>query len=129
MPGHGHTVWLDGREDRERYVRANVAQLVGRAVAALGARSVLIGHSWGADIALAIAVSGAALERVVLIDPPVMGADVAGALALEDMAELRPGDLEAARAVVATGRWMADPLDAEAKAQALTMLDLLLTAL
>ena len=77
MPGHGGTTWLDGLEDRERYARANVAQLVGDAVGALGSRPVLIGHSWGADIALAIAVSGRALEHVVLIDPPVMGADLA----------------------------------------------------
>ncbi len=91
MPGHGGTIWLDGLEDRERYARANVARLVGEAVGALGSRPVLIGHSWGADTALAIAVSGRALEHVVLIDPPVMGADVAGELAVEDVAELRPG--------------------------------------
>lgn len=120
LPGHGDTIWLDGEEDRQRYARANVARLVGEAVVAMGAKPVLIGHSWGADIALAIAVSGAPLERVVLIDPPVMGADVAGELAVEDVAELRPGDLEAARAVVAAGRWMTDPVDAGAKAQALT---------
>ena len=120
MPGHGGTIWLDGLDDRERYARANVARLVGEAVGTLGSRPVLIGHSWGADTALAIIVSGRALEHVVLIDPPVMGADVAGELAIEDVAELRPGDLDAARAVVATRRWMTDPLDAEAKAQALT---------
>jgi len=120
MPGHGHTIWLDGDEDRERYGRANVARLVGAAVGALGAKPVLIGHSWGGDIALAIATSGAALERVVLIDPPAIAADVAGALAREDIAELRPGDLDAARAIVAAGRWDVDPIDAEAKAQALT---------
>jgi pimeloyl-ACP methyl ester carboxylesterase len=120
LPGHGGTTWLDGLEDRERYARANVARLVGEAVRALGSRPVLIGHSWGADIALAIAVSGAPLDRVVLIDPPVMTA-LAAELAAEDVAELRPGDLEAARSVVAAGgRWMTDPVDAEAKAQALT---------
>ena len=120
MPGHGQTMWLDGHEDPERYGRANVARLVGAAVGALGAKPVLIGHSWGGDVALAIATSGAALERVVLIDPPVMSAGLAGALAREDLAELRPGDLEAARAVVSAGRWDVDPVDAEAKAQALT---------
>ena len=120
LPGHGDTVWLDGLEDPERYARANVARLVGEAVGALGSKPVLIGHSWGADIALAIAVSGRALEHVVLIDPPVMGPDVAGELATEDVAELRPGDLEAARGVVGAGRWLTDPVDAEAKAQALT---------
>ncbi len=119
LPGHGGTTWLDGLEDRERYARANVARLVGEAVGTLGSRPVLIGHSWGADIALAIAVSGRALEHVVLIDPPVMSA-LAAELAASDVAELRPGDLEAARVVVAASGWVADPLDAEAKAQALT---------
>ncbi len=123
MPGHGATIWLDGKEDRERYARGNVTRLVGEAVGALGAKPVLIGHSWGADIALAVAVSAAPLAQVVLIDPPVMDADVARALAFEDVAELRPGDLEAARTVVAAGRWMTDPVDAEAKAQALTAIE------
>jgi pimeloyl-ACP methyl ester carboxylesterase len=120
MPGHGETVWLDGHEDGERYARANVARLVGAAVGSLGASPVLIGHSWGADTALAVAVSGLPLAHVVLIDPPVMTRDDAAEWAAADVAELRPGDLEAARAVVAAGGWIADPLDAEAKAQALT---------
>ena len=119
LPGHGATTWLGGGEGRERYARANVARLVGEAVGALGSRPVLIGHSWGADIALAIAISGRALEHVVLIDPPAMTA-LAAELAASDVAELRPGDLEAARAVVAASGSTADPLDAEAKAQALT---------
>jgi pimeloyl-ACP methyl ester carboxylesterase len=120
MPGHGATVWLDGDDDAERYGRANVARLVGDAVGTVAARPVLVGHSWGGDIALAIAASGQSLAHVVVIDPPVVDADVAGQLAREDLAELRPGDLDAARAVVAAGRWRVDPLDAEAKAQALT---------
>jgi pimeloyl-ACP methyl ester carboxylesterase len=120
MPGHGGTVWLDGREDRERYARANVARLVGEAVGALGAKPVLVGHSWGADIALAIAVSGQSLERVVLIDPPAMTTAEAAELAAADVAELRPSDLDAARAAVAASGWITDPTDAEAKAQALT---------
>ena len=120
MPGHGGTVWLDGHEDAERYARANVARLVGEAVATRGAKPVLIGHSWGADIALAIAVSGAPLERVVLIDPPAMTMAEAADLAAADVADLRPGDLAAARAAVAAAGWITDALDAEAKAQALT---------
>lgn len=120
MPGHGGTVWLDGREDRERYARASVARLVGDVVGALGAKPVLVGHSWGADIALAIAVSGASLDHVVLIDPPVMTRMEAAEMAEGDVAELRPGDVKAARAVVAASGWISDPLDAEAKAQALT---------
>jgi pimeloyl-ACP methyl ester carboxylesterase len=120
MPGHGGTAWLDGSEGRERYARANVARLVGAAVPALAARPVLIGHSWGANIALAVAVSRAPLEHVVLIDPPAMTHDEAAELAVADIAELRPGDLDAARAAVAASGWISDPLDAEAKAQALT---------
>lgn len=123
MPGHGGTVWLDGAEDRARYARANVAGLVGAALTSLGARPILIGHSWGADTALAIAVSGVSLERVVLIDPPVLDVEAASRLAAADIAELRPGDLAAARAAVAAGGWISDPLDAEAKAQALTAID------
>ncbi len=119
LPGHGDTIWLDGLEDRERYARANVARLVGEAVGTLGSKPALIGHSWGADIALAISVSGRALGHVVLIDPPVM-TTLAAELAASDVAELRPGDIEAARAVVAVSGSTADPLDAEAKAQALT---------
>jgi pimeloyl-ACP methyl ester carboxylesterase len=119
LPGHGETIWLDGLEDRERYARANVARHVGEAVGTLGSTPVLIGHSWGADIALAIAVSGHALEHVVLIDPPVMTSQAAE-LAASDVAELRPGDLEAARGIVAASGWVTDALDAEAKAQALT---------
>jgi len=119
LPGHGGTSWLDGVEDRERYARINVARLVGEAIGALGSRPVLIGHSWGADIALAIAVSGRGLAHVVLIDPPVM-TTLAAELAASDVAQLRPGDLKAARGVVAASGWITDPLDAEAKAQALT---------
>jgi pimeloyl-ACP methyl ester carboxylesterase len=120
MPGHGGTVWLDGREDRERYARATVARLVGEALVAIGAKPVLIGHSWGADIALAVAISGRALEHVVLIDPPAMTKAEAAALAAADVAELRPGDIEAARSAVTASGWITDSLDAEAKAQALT---------
>lgn len=119
LPGHGETVWLDGRDDRERYARDHVARLVGEAVGSLGASPVLIGHSWGADTALAIVVSGRPLAHVVLIDPPVMTRDVAAGWAAADIAELRPSDLEAARAVVAAAGMNPDSLDAEAKAQAL----------
>jgi pimeloyl-ACP methyl ester carboxylesterase len=120
MPGHGDTAWLDGREDPVRYGRANVARLVADAIRALGSKPVLIGHSWGGDTALAIAVSGLPLARVVLIDPPVMSPAVAAGWASADIADLRPGDLESARAVVAAAGSNPDPLDAEAKAQALT---------
>jgi pimeloyl-ACP methyl ester carboxylesterase len=120
MPGHGETAWRDSTEDPERYARATVAGLVGDAVGALGARPALIGHSWGADIALAIAVSGRALECVVLIDPPVLTREEAAQYAAADIAELRPGDIEAARAVVVASGTVPDALDLEAKAQALT---------
>jgi alpha-beta hydrolase superfamily lysophospholipase len=117
MPGHGDTVWLDG--GRPGATPARVPAWSGRRSGA-GGEAGPIGHSWGADIALAIVVSGRSLERVVLIDPPAMAAAKAAELAAEDVAELRPGDLDAARAIVAAAGAVTDPLDAEAKAQALT---------
>ena len=120
MPGHGTTRWLDGAEDDARYERANVARLVAAAVASLAERPALVGHSWGADIALAVAASGAALERAVLIDPPALTVPEAEALGAIDVAELRPGDLAAARAVVEAGGVIRHPLDLAAKAEALT---------
>jgi len=120
MPGHGATTWLDGREDRERYERANVVRLVATAVAAVADRAALIGHSWGADTALAIAAGGARLERTVLIDPPSLTPAEAEALGASEIAELRPGDLAAARALIEAAGIISDPVDIAAKAEALT---------
>ncbi len=120
MPGHGTTRWLDGAEDDARYERANVARLVGAAVAAVADRPALIGHSWGADTALAIAASGARLERTVLIDPPSLTPAEAEALGASDITELRPGDLAAARGLIEAAGVIRDALDIAAKAEALT---------
>jgi pimeloyl-ACP methyl ester carboxylesterase len=120
MPGHGTTRWLDGGEDEARYERRNVTRLVGAAVATFAERPALIGHSWGADTALAIAASGADLEHAVLIDPPALTPAGAKELGAVEVAELRPGDLAAARAVIAAAGWIRDPLDIAAKAEALT---------
>lgn len=123
MPGHGTTRWLDGAEDDARYERANVVRLVATAVAAVAEvadRPTLIGHSWGADTALAIAAGGARLERTVLIDPPALTPAEAEALGTSEIAELRPGDLAAARALIEAAGLISDPVDIAAKAEALT---------
>jgi pimeloyl-ACP methyl ester carboxylesterase len=120
MPGHGWTRWLDGAEDEARYDRRNIVRLVGAAVVAVAHRPTLIGHSWGADTTLAMAASGADLERAVLIDPPAMTTEELDALAPVEVADLRPGDLPAARALVEAAGLIRDPLDIAAKAEALT---------
>jgi pimeloyl-ACP methyl ester carboxylesterase len=119
MPGHGTTRWLDDGEDDAHYERANAVRLVGAAVAALADRPALIGHSWGADTALAIAAGGARLERTVLIDPPALTAAEAEALGAGEIADLRPGDLAAARALIEAAGVISDPIDIAAKAEAL----------
>jgi len=122
MPGHGTTRWLDGAEDDARYERANVVRLVATAVAAVAEvadRPTLIGHSWGADTALAIAAGGARLERAVLIDTPAMTPTEAAAMAAADVAELRPGDLAAALEVVQASGSIRNGLDVVVKAEAL----------
>ena len=122
MPGHGTTRWLDGTEDDARYERANVARLVAAAAAAAAeaGRPALIGHSWGADTALAITAGGAALERTVLIDPPSLTPAEVEALGASEIAELRPGNLAAALALIEAAGVIRDPLDIAAKAEALT---------
>lgn len=120
MPGHGTTRWLDGAEDDVRYERPNVVRLVATAVAAVADRPALIGHSWGADTALSIAAGGARLERTVLIDPPALTPAEAETLGAGEIAELRPGDLAAARGLIEAAGVISDPLDIAAKAEALT---------
>ena len=83
-------------------------------------RPTLIGHSWGADTALAIAAGGARLERTVLIDPPALTPAEAEALGASEIAELRPGDLAAAHGLIVAAGGFSDPLDIAAKAEALT---------
>jgi pimeloyl-ACP methyl ester carboxylesterase len=120
MPGHGWTRWRDGAEDDARYERRNVVRLVGAAIATVADRPALVGHSWGADIALAIAASGADLDRAVLIDPPALAAAEVEALAAVEVGELRPGDLPAARAFIEAAGVIRDPLEIPAEAEALT---------
>ncbi|MGH2407850.1 MAG: alpha/beta fold hydrolase [Candidatus Limnocylindrales bacterium] len=121
MPGHGMTRWLDGADDDARYGRDNVVRLVGAAMATIADRPVVIGHSWGGDTALAMAAAGADLEHAILIDPPAMSRPEYEAMAEREVAELRPGDMPAARAVVDAAGLITDPLDREAKAEALTL--------
>ena len=119
LPGHGATRWLDSAEDDARYQRANVVRLVGAAIGTLAEHPIVIGHSWGGDTALALAAAGAELEHAVLIDPPHMSFAEYDAMAVREVAELRPGDLPAARAVVDAAGLLKHPLDREAKAEAL----------
>ena len=122
LPGHGQTRWTDGDgrpiRDQEsvgadRYELRHVGELVAQALRALpspapragttpapGAPAIL-GHSWGAGIAIMAIDSDAPVTRLILLDPPFMtpgqGADMAESFA----SELQPGmDLDAARALV-----------------------------
>jgi pimeloyl-ACP methyl ester carboxylesterase len=65
MPGHGHS-----GETADHRVES-VAQLIAEAAAGLGMeRMLLIGHSWGGAVALAMAARAAErVTRLVLIDP------------------------------------------------------------
>jgi pimeloyl-ACP methyl ester carboxylesterase len=65
MPGHGHS-----GETADHRIES-VAQLIAEAAAGLGMdRMLLIGHSWGGAVALAMAARDAErVTRVVLIDP------------------------------------------------------------
>jgi pimeloyl-ACP methyl ester carboxylesterase len=65
MPGHGHS-----SETTDHRIES-VAQLIGEAAADLGMdRMLLIGHSWGGSVALAMAERAPErVARLVLIDP------------------------------------------------------------
>lgn len=65
MPGHGHS-----NETADHRVES-VAQLIAQAAADLGiSRMLLIGHSWGGSVALAMAARAPErVTRLVLIDP------------------------------------------------------------
>jgi len=130
MPGHGGSRWLgaDGRPlpDQEA-VEANLYGLdsmVGILREAiqrleLPVAPALVGHSWGAAGALAVAATGMPLERTVLVDPPFASPVQALRLADEIQAELRP-DLDAALAEVRTWPEYRDERDILSRAIALT---------
>ena len=138
LPGHGRTRWTDGDGSpvpdqesvgAERYELRHVGELVARAIRALPplppragtasppATPSILGHSWGAGVAVMAIDAGAPVARLVLLDPPFMtpaqGAEMASAFA----AELRPGmDLDAARALVREQGETGDSVEARAYA-------------
>jgi pimeloyl-ACP methyl ester carboxylesterase len=74
MPGHGQS----GETTDHRI--ESIAQLITQAASQLGMDSILvIGHSWGGAVALAMAARPAApVTRVVLIDPALIGSAEVG---------------------------------------------------
>ena len=122
LPGHGRTRWTDGDgrpvRDQEsvgaaRYDLRHVGELVARAIRALpshlpdaGIASLppapaILGHSWGAGVAIMAIDAGAPVTRLVLLDPPFMTPGQGAEMAESFAAELQPGmDIDAARALV-----------------------------
>ncbi len=74
LPGHGESA-----ETADHRIEG-LARLIGEAAAQLGLdRMLVIGHSWGGAVALAMAAgSDALVERAVLIDPALMGSAEVG---------------------------------------------------
>ena len=121
LPGHGQTRWTDGDgrpvRDQEavgadRYELRRMGELVAAAIRALPspprtgtasppAAASILGHSWGAGVAIMAIDAGAPVARLVLLDPPFMTPAQGAEMAASFTAELRPGmDLDAARAFV-----------------------------
>jgi pimeloyl-ACP methyl ester carboxylesterase len=129
LPGHGRSRWLgeDGTIldpeslDPGLYGLDRIAGTVARAIEALGLdeRPILIGHSWGAGIAVATILERAPVSRLILVDPPFLSMPGALELANDLAAELSP-DLEAARAVAIETEPDATEIDLAARAEALS---------
>ncbi len=121
LPGHGKTRWTDGDgrpvRDQEsvgadRYELRHVGALVAQAVRSLPplpraatasppAAPAILGHSWGAGVAIMAIDAGAPATRLILLDPPFMTPAQGAEMAASFGSELRPGmDLDAARALV-----------------------------
>ncbi len=130
LPGHGQTRWTDElglplpdqeAVGAEPYELRRVGEVVARAMRALppahrrrdaGANDpsgedtaaqppVVLGHSWGAGVALVAIDAGAPAAHLVLLDPPFLTPEQGAEMAASFGAELRPGlDLEQARALV-----------------------------
>ena len=120
LPGHGLTGGWRGR-----HVWIETAHDVVTVIRAMGLDGVdlpVIGHSWGAVIAAHLPQAGFPPERMILIDPPAIGASALAVLA-NDPTERRYARLaDAIDAIRASGVTWADR-DIEAKARALTQID------
>jgi pimeloyl-ACP methyl ester carboxylesterase len=114
LPGHGWTRWLrpDGEPvddpesvDPSVYRLDELGRLIGDAVRALQLPRppVLIGHSWGAGVAVAAVLEHAPIERAVLVDPPFLTADASLSLANDLVGALRPDVASAAEVLVSQG--------------------------
>jgi pimeloyl-ACP methyl ester carboxylesterase len=130
LPGHGESRWLgaDGHPlaDQEAvdpglYRLESIVGIVREAVQQLQlpVAPTLVGHSWGAATALAVASTGMPLERLVLIDPPFLSPVQALQLGEELVGQLQP-ELEAALTEVRARPDFQDERDIQAKAIALT---------
>ncbi|MGZ3587019.1 MAG: alpha/beta fold hydrolase [Candidatus Limnocylindrales bacterium] len=130
LPGHGQSRWLgfDSRPiadqesvDPNLYRLDSIVGVLREAIQQLRlpVAPALVGHSWGAATALAVAATGMPLERTVLVDPPFLSPVQALELADREVASLRP-DREAALEEVRGWPEYADPRDVESKAIALT---------
>jgi pimeloyl-ACP methyl ester carboxylesterase len=130
LPGHGRSRWLgeDGLAvpdpeslDPGLYGLDRIARTVARAIDALGLdeRPILVGHSWGAGIAVATVLERAPVSRLILVDPPFLSVQGALDLANDLAADLSP-DLEEARAVAIEAEPNATEIDLAARAEALS---------
>jgi pimeloyl-ACP methyl ester carboxylesterase len=125
LPGHGGTSPAPGLRDGEpsAFPFDDAAALVAELMLALDlpvpVRAV-VGHSWGALVAARLPAAGARLERLVLLDPPVLDASWARARAADVRRPAsREEALDQARVSIP-----ADALDdLEEKAQGLLDLD------
>lgn len=132
LPGHGGTRWTDrtGQPladqesiDPSAYDLRHVGELVAAAMAAIESPfaegvgpPVLLGHSWGAGVAVMAIDAGARVASLVLVDPPFLTPQQGARMADGFHAELQPS-LEDARALVRSWGWPDE--DVEAKARAL----------
>lgn len=88
LPGHGDTPPPPSSRDGEPFPFgfADAAALVATLLAALpfgDAAPAVVGHSWGALVAAHLVAAGARLDRLILLDPPVLDRDWARSRAAE----------------------------------------------
>lgn len=107
QPGHGHQPDWDGQSDLHAQAVAEAAALVG----ALGAPVDVIGHSFGASVALRLALERPDLVRRLVLVEPVLFAAAAGSPAFLDFVarnDQLPRLIAAGRAEEAAAAFYAD---------------------